>query len=337
MSYLYNNAQQIISINENVAGTSLPSPKTFEYDDRDQLKKEKFNNYSETYTYDKAQNRLSKGKDYTAPDTFSYVIANKLTNIHIGVQSADNQYFYDIAGNLSSNVKNDTIKTVIDYYYNAQNKLCEIHKYYNVGNSRAHQWHKLKYDSQNRRIALSQNDTWRYTIHDGNIPIAETDNSGNVSRWFVRGVGIAEGTGDMIAEITGYDPYSVKIVYYLSNHRGDTMLAYRDDNGTETLVARYLYDAFGNRRTDSNYCYENQNETDNLPRYTFSTKEYLSDAELYLYAYRVYDPIAGRWTQRDPIDYQDSINLYRSEYRGIITRIGQSKGCPRRVIVWGTL
>ena len=41
------------------------------------------------------------------------------------------------------------------------------------------------------------------------------------------------------------------------------MLAYRDDNGTETLVARYLYDAFGNRRTDSNYCYENPNETDN--------------------------------------------------------------------------
>jgi len=145
---------------------------------------------------------------------------------------------------LSSNVKNDTIKTVIDYYYNAQNKLCEIHKYYNVGSSRAHQWYKFKYDSQNRRIALSQNDTWRYTIHDGNIPIAETDNSGEVTRWFVRGVGIAEGTGDMIAEITGYDPYSVKIVYYLSNHRGDTMLAYRDDNGTETLVARYLYNAF---------------------------------------------------------------------------------------------
>jgi len=49
----------------------------------------------------------------------------------------------------------------------------------------------------------------------------------------------------------------------------------------------------------------------NFPSNTFSTKEYLSDAELYLYAYRVYDPIAGRWIQRDPIDYQDSINLYQ--------------------------
>jgi RHS repeat-associated protein len=52
-------------------------------------------------------------------------------------------------------------------------------------------------------------------------------------------------------------------------------------------------------------------ESENAPRYTFSTKEFLSDAKLYLYAYRVYDPVAGRWTQRDPIDYEDSLNLYQ--------------------------
>lgn len=28
-------------------------------------------------------------------------------------------------------------------------------------------------------------------------------------------------------------------------------------------------------------------------------------------AMAVYDPVAGRWTQRDPIDYQDSANLYQ--------------------------
>jgi len=62
------------------------------------------------------------------------------------------------------------------------------------------------------------------------------------------------------------------------------------------------YDAFGNVTEQTGTF---------TPRYTFSTKEYLSDAGLYLYAYRAYDPIAGRWTQRDPIDYQDSINLYQ--------------------------
>jgi len=36
-----------------------------------------------------------------------------------------------------------------------------------------------------------------------------------------------------------------------------------------------------------------------------------ADAQLYLYAYRAYDPVAGRWTQRDPIDHQDSLNLYQ--------------------------
>jgi RHS repeat-associated protein len=104
-------------------------------------------------------------------------------------------------------------------------------------------------------------------------------------------INLAEGTG------------SAKAVFYLSNHRGDTLAAYRDSS---TLVARYRYDAFGNQRTT--YCMVDESE--NAPRYTFSTKEFLSDAKLYLYAYRVYDPQAGRWTQRDPIDYQDSVNLY---------------------------
>ena len=113
---------------------------------------------------------------------------------------------------------------------------------------------------------------------------------------------IAEGTGDMIAEING-----IGAVFYLSNHRGDTMAAYCNLPYDPPLIAKYRYDAFGNQR--SSYCVVN--DTTHAPRFTFSTKEYLSDAELYLYAYRVYDPIAGRWTQRDPIDYQDSINLYQ--------------------------
>jgi len=87
--------------------------------------------------------------------------------------------------------------------------------------------------------------------------------------------------------------------YYLPNHRGDTLLVLDEDGDIERKIR---YDAFGNVK---------ENTGSFSPTYTFSTKEYLSDAELYLYAYRVYDPIAGRWTQRDPIDYQDSVNLYQ--------------------------
>ena len=89
----------------------------------------------------------------------------------------------------------------------------------------------------------------------------------------------------MAAEIIGPDSGTAKIVYYLSNHRGDTILAYRNNNGNTKLVAEYRYDAFGNQR--SSYCVVN--DTANAPRFTFSTKEYLSDADLYLYAYRIYE------------------------------------------------
>jgi RHS repeat-associated protein len=141
-------------------------------------------------------------------------------------------------------------------------------------------------------------------LHDGNVPIAVSHPADAISRYFVRGVGIAEGTGDVIAEIIGTDGGNAKAVFYMSNHRGDTLATYRGD---KTTVAKYRYDAFGNERTA--YCVVN--EPENAPRYTFSTKEYLADAVLYLYAYRVYDPVAGRWTQRDPIDYEDSLNLYQ--------------------------
>ena len=202
-----------------------------------------------------------------------------------GVGSNKYNYVYDIAGNLKTKTKNSTIVT--RYYYNAQNKLVKI-----TGNGFIYEF---LYDSQNRRIALSHNGVWKKIIHNGNIPIGELDSTNGISRWFVRGVGIAEGTGDVIAEIDkDGDPH-----FYLSNHGGDTLVVL-NDSGTEQCQLRY--DAFGNVVT-------NTGTFD--PKYTFSTKEYLSDCQIYLYEYRVYDPIAGRWTQRDPIDYQDSINLYQ--------------------------
>ena len=101
----------------------------------------------------------------------------------------------------------------------------------------------------------------------------------------------------MIAEIAAGTPH-----YYVANHRGDTVAVITGTAGSQT-VDRFWYDAFGNPVTVGTPTF--------TPRYSFSTKEYLADAQLYLYAYRVYDPVAGRWTQRDPIDYQDSVNLYQ--------------------------
>ena len=140
--------------------------------------------------------------------------------------------------------------------------------------------------------------TWRYDVCQGPVTLAEFDHDCRMTRWYVRGVGVAEGIGDVVAEVdvSGESP---KPHYYLYNHRGDVLVVLNPDGAANST---FRYDAFGNYY---------QMTGPFTPRYTFSTKEYLPAAGLYLYQYRVYDPVAGRWTQRDPIDYQDSVNLYQ--------------------------
>jgi RHS repeat-associated protein len=243
------------------------------------------------YGYDGAQNRVMKksGTGGSPVDAYSFTFANKLTNITAGSAIASHRYAYDAAGNLTNLVSTTATNR---YSYNAQNKLVRIE---GRGFTNA-----FAYDSQNRRIGVKLDATWRYDVHDGNICIGSVVN-GLLDRFFVRGAGIAEGTGDIIAEIIAPHilPQPYANYYYIGNHRGDTLLVLDYMYNT---AARYEYDAFGNviEKTGSF-----------TPRFTFSTKEYLPDAKLYLYAYRVYDPVAGRWTQRDPIDYQDSLNLYQ--------------------------
>jgi len=87
---------------------------------------------------------------------------------------------------------------------------------------------------------------------------------------------------------------------YIANHHGDTVLVVAESGAIESHLQ---YDAFGSVTA---------REGSFTPSYTFSTKEHLPGANLYAYACRVCYPHAGCWTQRDPIDYQDSVNLYQA-------------------------
>ena len=98
---------------------------------------------------------------------------------------------------------------------------------------------------------------------------------------------------------------------------GSTTTAYHfhyDGNGNVTkiadlvgtTVASYRYDAFGNTLAATG-SYAAQN------RYRFSTKPLdseVTNAPLYYYGYRYYDPTTGRWPSRDPIEEIGGINLY---------------------------
>ncbi len=98
---------------------------------------------------------------------------------------------------------------------------------------------------------------------------------------------------------------------------GTTTTAYHfhyDGNGNVTQItdlsgataASYRYDAFGNTLVATG-TYATQN------RYRFSTKPLdgeVTNAPLYYYGYRYYDPVTGRWPSRDPIEEEGGLNLY---------------------------
>jgi len=208
-----------------------------------------------------------------------------------GSQSASSRYWYDLAGNLITSI----VKNVTNcYYYNVQNKLVKI-----VGTNFVNEF---QYNSRSERIAVgigpcTNSLIWRYDACQGPVTLAEFNSNSEMTRWYVRGLGVAQGIGDVIAEVEVLDS-PPKPHYYLSNHRGDTLVVLNPDGAANST---FRYDAFGN-------CYAAAGPF--APRYTFSTKEYLEQAQLYLYQHRPYDVAAGRWTQRDPIDYQDLMNLY---------------------------
>jgi RHS repeat-associated protein len=76
-------------------------------------------------------------------------------------------------------------------------------------------------------------------------------------------------------------------------------------NESQVIVAKYLYDPFGN--TLSQYgLFADANA------YRFSSKEWNGNSGIYYYLYRFYDPNLQRWPNRDPISNMGFVNLQLS-------------------------
>jgi RHS repeat-associated protein len=71
------------------------------------------------------------------------------------------------------------------------------------------------------------------------------------------------------------------------------------------VVARYDYDAFGNRITNTA-----PQLGEEVNPFGFSTKFTDEETGLVYYGYRYYDPVTGRWPSRDPIGEEGGLNLY---------------------------
>ncbi|OGX06963.1 MAG: hypothetical protein A2Z88_04115 [Omnitrophica WOR_2 bacterium GWA2_47_8] len=180
-------------------------------------------------------------------------------------------YSYDNNGNLT----NDGVNT---YVYDEENRLSGV----------SNQASAYSYDGFNRRISKTVSANTTYFIYDGDEEIEERDAIGALAADYVY--------GDNIDEV-------------LTMTRGGSTYCYHYDglgsvtditNAAGAVVESYDYDVYGQ-----------PSRTSAIGNPFFFTGRRLDqESGIYHYRARPYDWKIGRFTQRDPLGYFDSMNLY---------------------------
>src|SRR5205814_10332161 len=85
-------------------------------------------------------------------------------------------------------------------------------------------------------------------------------------------------------------------------------------DSSQLLSASYRYDPFGTLISLSG-------SMSSVNMYRFSSKEWLLNANLYYYGYRLYDPNLQRWPNRDPLGELGGINLYAYVRNNHVNRV----------------
>lgn len=145
-------------------------------------------------------------------------------------------------------------------------------------------------------------------VYDGNLVVQERDANNLPTVTYTRGKdlsGSIEGAGGIGGLLARTDMPST------INSQPSTAFYHSDGNGNVTclintnqiIVAKYLYDPFGNTLSASGPLAEA-----NL--YRFSSKELHPNSGLVYYLYRHYASDLQRWLNRDPLNEIGGINLY---------------------------
>jgi RHS repeat-associated protein len=138
-------------------------------------------------------------------------------------------------------------------------------------------------------------------VWDGMAVLQERDGANAVKVTYTRGLdlsGSMQGAGGIGGLLARTD--SSGTAYYHSD-AGGNVTTMTDSSGN--VVARYLYDPFGNLLAKSGPLAD-------VNTYRFSSKEVHPNSGLYYYGYRFYEPNLQRWVNPDPIGIRGGMNLY---------------------------
>ncbi len=184
-------------------------------------------------------------------------------------------YTYDVDGNLTYDGQNT-------YSYDEENRLKSVQR---TGMNA-----QYTYDAFNRRVSKTVNGLTTYFINDGDREVEERSSSGNLQADYVYGSGIDE----VLSMTRGTNTY-----YYHYDGLGSvTELS----KATGEVVENYTYDPYGTPSITTSAIGN---------PYRFTGRRFDEESNNYYYRNRTYSPTIGRFLQRDPIGYYDSMNLYQ--------------------------
>jgi RHS repeat-associated protein len=257
-----------------------------------------------------------------AKDVYGRINTNSVT-----VMQATNIFAYDYNGNLLSDGWRG-------FDYDDENQLIRV----TVTNS----WKsEFTYDGKLRRRVLKEftwnGSSWTQTnevhfIYDANVVVQERDANNLPKVTYTRGSdlsGTLQGAGGIGGLLARTDNTQLIIgsssahAYYHADGNGNvTMLI----NNLQLMVAKYLYDPFGNTLSLSGKLAGGNT-------YRFSSKEWNDNAGLYYYLYRFYDPNLQRWPNQDPLGEHGGLNLYRAMNNNPLSYIDPTGKAPQLISV----
>ncbi len=226
---------------------------------------------------------------------------------------SDNQFIteycrdaYDSNGNLTSRGE---CQAAANYSYDDENRLVSL-----VSGTAYRS--DFNYDGRSR-LRIRTDYTWNGTswivsaitryVYDGNRVIQERNSGNTPAVAYTRGKDLsgtlegAGGIGGLLARSDGYSGGNwTNHNFYFADGNGNVTYMI---NSSQTMVASYRYDPFGNTISSSGSL-----SAANV--YRFSSKEIHVNSGMYYYLYRFYDPNLQRWLNRDPIYEGGGANLY---------------------------
>ena len=289
------------------------------------------NDYENHYSYD-SFNRLSIEDNQRMYKSFSYEYDNNgnLTMVKEGSYDFKN---YKVKQRFAYNNFNQLTKVVY-----SDGSYDEITSYDSYGNP--HLIKKMKYclsgsccTSENIVLSYGRNnmlerygDNYYYYNEEG-IRIAKEEN-GLIHKYYVEDNIIHKeeirnkSSNQLVKEIyyyydeTGISAFRINsnIYYYLKDLTGLILGIYNSDG---VIVARYVYDAFGNHKVCDGYYNANTNDSfiGNINPFRYKSYYYDKESNLYYLNSRYYSPIYYRFISPDDISYLDpssinGLNLY---------------------------